>query len=113
MDSPDSAIIGMLKKAASGVIAAWPCSRTPPDAPLVQEAAALPEERHVLACTGWAGGIANLFEHSSILVVVVDYLAMGLWVMTGAGCRCFTETSLQDGTDTHAHAGGQRFMVFL
>jgi hypothetical protein len=32
---------GVLKNAASGVLAAWPCSRTPPYAPLVQAAAAL------------------------------------------------------------------------
>ncbi len=32
---------GVLKKAASGVLAPWPCSRTPSYAPLVQAAAAL------------------------------------------------------------------------
>ncbi len=48
-----------MKKAASGVLAAWLCSRTPLTAPPVKAAAALPEERHVLACLGWAGETAG------------------------------------------------------
>ncbi|MDT3777190.1 hypothetical protein PJI16_06425 [Nitrospira sp. MA-1] len=39
--STNASIQGMLKNAASGVLAHWPCSRTPPYAPLVQAAAAL------------------------------------------------------------------------
>ncbi len=35
------AIMGVLKNSASGVLAPWPCSRTPPYAPPVQVAAAL------------------------------------------------------------------------
>ena len=34
-------MMGVLKNAGSGVLATWPCSRTPPYAPLVQAAAAL------------------------------------------------------------------------
>ncbi len=33
-------------------------------APRANYPAALPEEWHVLACTGWAGETADLFEHS-------------------------------------------------
>jgi len=36
--------MGVLKNAASGVLASWPCSRTPPYAPLVQVATALLDE---------------------------------------------------------------------
>ncbi|WP_447963455.1 hypothetical protein [Nitrospira sp. Ecomares 2.1] len=39
--STNASIQGVLKNAASGVLAHWPCSRTPPYAPLVQAAAAL------------------------------------------------------------------------
>lgn len=35
---------GILKNAVSGVLATWPCSRTPPYVPPVQVAAALPDE---------------------------------------------------------------------
>ena len=34
-------LLGVLKNVASGVLASWPCSRTPPYAPPVQVAAAL------------------------------------------------------------------------
>ncbi|MBA3611392.1 MAG: hypothetical protein H0W49_00450 [Nitrospirales bacterium] len=48
---------GVLKKSATGVLAPWPCSRTPPYAPLVQAAAAFPSRGQ-----DWTG----LFEHSTI-----------------------------------------------
>jgi len=52
--------VGMLKKAASGVLTILPCSRTHLYAPRAKTPAPLPEERHVLACTGWAGEEADL-----------------------------------------------------
>jgi len=62
--------MGMLKKAASGVlwlrtdtVALLPCSRYE-YAPLVKRAAALPVEGRVLAHLGWAGQTTNFFEHS-------------------------------------------------
>ncbi len=45
----------MLKKAASGVLALLPCSRTAVYAPRVNGPAALPAERPVLAGQGWEG----------------------------------------------------------
>jgi hypothetical protein len=36
--------LSLAEGAASGVLASWPCSRTPPYAPLVQVAAALLDE---------------------------------------------------------------------
>jgi len=59
---------------ASGVLGLLSCSRTPLYAPRAKSPAALPEERHVLACTGWAGEIAGLFEHS-LLLEIID----GIW----------------------------------
>ena len=47
--------IGMLKKSASGVLGLLSCSRIHLYAPPAQSPAVLPEEKHVLACTGWAG----------------------------------------------------------
>jgi len=72
---------GPLKKSASGV----PCLRQSGFAltglalfapfaltysnyaPGVKAPAALPEEKHVLACTGWAGETEGLFEQASSL----------------------------------------------
>ncbi len=60
----------MLKKSASGVHGLLSCSRTHLYAPRAKSPAALPEERHVLACTGRAGETGGLFEHSLLLVVI-------------------------------------------
>ena len=59
-------------------------SRTPLYAPLrhngralreaVSHTAALLEDKHVLACTGWAGEIAGLIEHSLLCLNVSGYL---------------------------------------
>ncbi|MEE9232802.1 MAG: hypothetical protein V3U07_05060, partial [Nitrospirales bacterium] len=46
------------------------CSRTHLYAPRAQSPAALPEERHVLARTGWASETARLFEHSLLLLII-------------------------------------------
>jgi hypothetical protein len=41
---PHQSILGVLKNVASGVLAPWPGSRTPPYAPPIQAAAALLDE---------------------------------------------------------------------
>ncbi len=61
----------MLKKAASGVLAILPCSRTGEYAPRVKTAAALPVEGRVLARLGWAGQTTDFFEHSLPLTMFV------------------------------------------
>jgi hypothetical protein len=62
--------MGMLKKAASGVLALLPNLRAHRlaalcgvCAPRVKMAAALPVEGRVLARLGWAGQTADFFEH--------------------------------------------------
>ncbi|MEE9233712.1 MAG: hypothetical protein V3U07_09650 [Nitrospirales bacterium] len=64
----------MLKKSASGVLELLSCSCTPLYAPRAKSPAALPKERHVLACTGRAGETAGFFEHSFLLFAI-----QGIW----------------------------------
>ncbi|MEE9232094.1 MAG: hypothetical protein V3U07_01425, partial [Nitrospirales bacterium] len=53
---------GMLETSASGVLGLLSCSRTHLYAPRAKIRVALPEERHVLACTAWAGETAAILN---------------------------------------------------